>query len=274
MKNNVFILTVFFCLSIFAQKNKNYEIIYGFSYQPDSTDIHSKKSEDMVLFTSDSLSLYESFIRYKRDSTMRKNRKKALSKVNGKRILNSKILTGGYIPKIETIIIKDFKNQKFILQKQLVQFYQYEEPAKVDWQIKKDTLTISGYKCQKAITRVSGRNYDVWFAPEVPIPDGPFKFFGLPGLVVQAEDTKGFFQFKLKAIKEIESIHIPVKTLVTPKNHLVVTTKKKYLKAKKNYQNMSISNLLNPYGITIEMDKQEERAMEKKDKNNNPIELE
>jgi len=205
---------------------------------------------------------------------MRKNRKKALSAVNGKRVLNSKILTGGYIPKIQTIIIKDFKNQKFIIQRQLLQFYQYEELAKVDWQIKEDTMTISGYKCQKAITRVSGRNYEVWFAPEIPISDGPFKFFGLPGLVIQAEDTKGFFQFKLKAIKEVENIKTLIKNLVTPKNHLIVTTKNKYLKARKNFQNSSINDMLSSYGITVEMDKQDERAMKKKDQDNNPMELE
>jgi len=181
-------------------------------------------------------------------------------------------MTGGYRPKISMMIQKDFKNRKFIIKKRLGMYeYQYEEPARADWQIKEDTMTISGYKCQKATTRVSGRNYEVWFTPEIPILDGPFKFFGLPGLVVQAVDEKNFFKFKLKGLKEIDK-------MVPPPEHkelLIVTSKKKYEKARKNFAKRNIINQLQASGRRyIVIPEKYKKKRKKAKKSNNPIELE
>ena len=259
-------------LSLSAQENKSYEIIYDFSYQPDSTDVNSKKQEDMVLFRNDSTSLFQSYVKYKRDSAMKKNREKAMRATHGRTTLNTEALTSGYRPNILTVIEKDFENHKFIIQKMAgVDTYQYEEPAEVDWQIQADTLTINGYACQRATTRVSGRNYAVWFTPEIPIADGPFKFFGLPGLIVQASDTKGFFQFRLKAFKAIDQTAIPP----PPTHRVIATTKKKYRQAEAHAEHMRIKDILKTKGIRIEISKEDERAMRRRDKkNNNPIELE
>ncbi len=272
MKNNFFILTVFFFLSLFAQENKNYEIIYDFSYQTDSTDIHSKKSEDMVLFKNDTISLFQSWIKYKSDLAMQ-NRLKSLENKPVESITSIDVgkMMGGYRPKISVKIQKDFNPQKFIIKKRLGRYeYQYEGPASADWQIKEDTMTISGYKCQKATTRVSGRNYEVWFAPEIPIFDGPFKFFGLPGLIIQAADEKNFFQFRLKGLKEIDKIVLPPEH----KELLIVTTKKKYKKAKKNFRKKSLNNQLQGEGIHIVIPEKYKKSRKKSKKNNNPIELE
>lgn len=273
MKNIFFISALLFSFSLFAQENKNYEVIYDFSYQTDSTDINSKKREDMVLFKNDSISLFQSWIKYKSDSIKQNYLKNFQNKpVESITSIDIGKITGGYRPKISMTIQKDFKNRKFIIKKRLGMYeYQYEEPAKADWQIKEDTMTISGYKCQKATTRVSGRNYVVWFAPEVPISDGPFKFFGLPGLVVQAKDTKGFFQFKLKELKEIDKMVLPPEH----KELLIVTSKKKYEKAKKNFAKQGIIDQLQASGLRhIVIPEKYKTRRKKNKKSNNPIELE
>ena len=63
------------------------------------------------------------------------------------------------------------------------------------WQITADTATVLGYLCQKATTTFRGRSYEAWFSPEIPINDGPWKFFGLPGLILKITDTENIFSF-------------------------------------------------------------------------------
>jgi GLPGLI family protein len=63
------------------------------------------------------------------------------------------------------------------------------------WQIAADTATILGYHCQKATATFRGRNYEAWFSPEIPVNEGPWKFFGLPGLILKVSDTDEIFSF-------------------------------------------------------------------------------
>mgnify|MGYP003452363209 CR=1 FL=1 len=41
-----------------------------------------------------------------------------------------------------------------------------------------------------------GRNYIGYFTPEIPISSGPFKFSGLPGLILELYDTKREVSFE------------------------------------------------------------------------------
>ena len=59
------------------------------------------------------------------------------------------------------------------------------------------TRTIGGFTCEKATGHYRGRDYEVWYAPDIPIPSGPFKLGGLPGLIMEAcsIDKKVLFLF-------------------------------------------------------------------------------
>ncbi len=57
------------------------------------------------------------------------------------------------------------------------------------------TRTIGGFLCEKATGHYRGRDYEVWYAPDIPIPSGPFKLGGLPGLIMEARSTDGKVQF-------------------------------------------------------------------------------
>lgn len=72
-----------------------------------------------------------------------------------------------------------------------------EEMPELDWEILEDTKEIGGYTCQKAVANFKGRVYEAWFTTEIPMPFGPWKLHGLPGLILAAADTKNevFFEY-------------------------------------------------------------------------------
>jgi GLPGLI family protein len=53
---------------------------------------------------------------------------------------------------------------------------------------------------QKATTKYRGRNYIAFFAPQIPINLGPFKFDGLPGLLVNLKDSESNYIFELTSL--------------------------------------------------------------------------
>ena len=54
--------------------------------------------------------------------------------------------------------------------------------------------------CQKASTTYRGRDYVVWFTPEIPVSHGPWKLRGLPGLIIEASDLTGKYEFIARKI--------------------------------------------------------------------------
>lgn len=71
------------------------------------------------------------------------------------------------------------------------------------WQITDSVKTILGYECQKAVCHFRGRHWTVWFTPDVPISDGPWKFGGLPGLIMEAYDRGKQYYFVIVGIEQV-----------------------------------------------------------------------
>ena len=76
-----------------------------------------------------------------------------------------------------------------------------EDTPVFGWQLTSDTCTVMGYPCQKAVTEFRGRVWHAWFCPALPVDSGPYKFRGLPGLILKAEDTIGTYSWELAAIE-------------------------------------------------------------------------
>ena len=82
---------------------------------------------------------------------------------------------------------------------------QYTEPVpKQQWTLKDEQQTIHGYRCQKATCRSRGRDYEAWFTSEIPIQRGPWKFGGLPGLIVKISDAKKEYNFELVKLERVK----------------------------------------------------------------------
>ena len=79
--------------------------------------------------------------------------------------------------------------------------YYAEEIPKQNWTIKFEIQEILGYICQKATCYFRGRDYVAWFAPDIPIRQGPWKLGGLPGLILKAHDTDSLYMFEATMIE-------------------------------------------------------------------------
>ena len=88
----------------------------------------------------------------------------------------------------------------------------YDEPfSEIDWVIVEDsTKTILDYQCIMATTDFHGRKWTVWFTPEIPMQDGPWKFCGLPGLIMEASEPSGQHCFTVTGIETSSQPIFPV----------------------------------------------------------------
>jgi GLPGLI family protein len=99
-----------------------------------------------------------------------------------------------------------------------------EDIPEIDWKISEESDKISGYNCFKAIAQFRGRRWTVWFTPDIPLPYGPWKLQGLPGLIIKAEDADSAYSF---TVQEIYHEAIPI---IHPEWQYVKTTRKKWLR--------------------------------------------
>ncbi|MBC3846184.1 GLPGLI family protein [Winogradskyella echinorum] len=80
-----------------------------------------------------------------------------------------------------------------------------EKDINFNWQITKETKTIGNYLCYKATTEnFRGRNYEVWFTYDIPIATGPWKFHGLPGLIIEVHDDKDLINITFNELNKID----------------------------------------------------------------------
>ncbi|QTE21422.1 GLPGLI family protein [Polaribacter cellanae] len=184
-------VVLFITFNLFSQK----KFTYSFSY-PSQKEPTVKSNKKMLLFTNNQNSIFISEIKLKIDS-LRKvysnnrylfiEKKKQLKKEEVSYIIEKRISENSYT----------YYN-KYAFEK-----YQYKDNLpELKWQITKESKNILGYKCFLAKTSFSGRNYNAWFSYDIPLSDGPYKFTGLPGLILEIYDTEKVFKFLLIGIEK------------------------------------------------------------------------
>ena len=181
----------------------DFRAVYHFEYTKDS--IHSVKGEDILyLEISDNSSLCFSYHTYYTDSlhatpdgdaVWRKLFSAALAKegINATSFPHkcSKFLVTKY-PASDTIRVKDVIDQDI---------YEYDAfKSEFSWQLCDSAKQINGFEAYKATCRYHGREWTVWFSPDIPVSDGPWVFCGLPGLILETQDKDHLFFFRLTGL--------------------------------------------------------------------------
>ena len=80
--------------------------------------------------------------------------------------------------------------------------YRYTEPwPSMQWTLGNEKQSICGYQCQKATCHWRGRDYEAWFTSAIPMKSGPWKFGGLPGLIMKIYDTKHLYTWEAVSVE-------------------------------------------------------------------------
>ena len=80
------------------------------------------------------------------------------------------------------------------------------------WELLDGDSTVCEYPCKKARTTFRGRTWTVWYTLDLPYSDGPWKFCGLPGLILYAYESEGYFRFNCIGIEKGDGHEIKLKT--------------------------------------------------------------
>lgn len=283
MKKLGIIALALFIQNVSAQTNR---FVYQVTMKPDAENKTDIKTENAYLDISPEKSVFYSENRIKRDSVMQK----AFQGGGGRGSINRDQMES-LRTNINYSVEKDKKNQKMFFKDRIGRdIYSYEEDRPMNWKIASETRKIGEYKVQKAETDFGGRKWTAWFTTDLPYQDGPYKFGGLPGLIVKVEDDKGEYSFDLMKnykIAEFPTLNQFGNTLKVKRTDYL-KQQQKFKTDPMSFMNQSAGGISAPMRVggggrgpggggnqnPADMRKRmEERVKEEAKKNSNPIEL-
>ncbi|MEL1244715.1 GLPGLI family protein [Flavobacterium sp. DGU11] len=190
---------ILFCLcssSVFCQKNTG--TIQAEYRMFCDTDVPLKFTT--ILWVKDNTAIYQ-----EKTSTTERWEEKPLAESLKDQSVNFSSLKSDFEPYFKTDLSKKellfyaplLKNTAFV-----------KDTYDINWNITGDTKKIAGYNCIKATTVFRGREWVAWFAPDIALPFGPWKFHGLPGLILEVYDITNRYTYKLEKIGNLENAAI------------------------------------------------------------------
>ena len=242
-----------------------YVVMYELTLREDTTHLEYSRTDDYMLSIGKNniISSFRGYNNYRGDMERKK--------LGDEGVLLEQMQTGQYhskyLPSVHKFdIFKEYEKRIVTTIDHIFSYgmYEYEEPFdNFIWQITSETDTIHDYVCQKAICDFGGRTWEAWFTMEIPISDGPYKFCGLPGLIIDIADTQDHYSYKLLSIEK-PSEPMMIYEVVEDR---IKTTKKEFFKLQnRNKISHSISAMSSN-------DKAVQRAIEYEKSKNNPIEI-
>jgi len=280
MRNIIIILFLSLNISVFGQVNE-----LKVSYEVSAKQSMHKKAikEPFLLLIKGNKSVFINYKKIIADSIGKVYMQKMIKKSGNSREIKMNADNPDYKrrmknkTKISWVVEKELlKNTLTIQQKAFRSRIEYRQKLpKLAWKLQDSIKEILGYKVKKALLHYKGRDYIAWYAPAVAIPDGPYKFWGLPGLIFEIHDSKNEYSFKITGIEQKKHISFPKKYFFKGSSFfpLIKTTEKNF---KKDFEKtFNISNAYNS-AVVIGESKEEyirERIKKIKSLYDNPIEL-
>ena len=133
-----------------------------------------------------------------------------------------------------------------------------------NWNLEADTMDVMGHTCYKATTSWRGRDWIAWYC-DIPVSACPWKFNGLPGLILRLEDTDGNHLFDAIETKNI------VYPIGYKKRLRTKTSREKYNESLKDYKENAGKYFSN---TEIKLTSEDKESLKKKRAFFVPIELE
>ena len=272
------LLVNFFLIVGIVTFAQNKRFIYEYKFIPDSTNLDDVKTEMMFLDTTKDGSKYYSYTVFNSDSIMKVDLEKQLA-ATGSINVKSDMQKGS----VRYSVTKTYPDYKINLHRRLgMDAYNISDDRKINWKILPEKEKIGEWNAQKAEADFAGRHWIAWFSTEIPIQDGPYKFRGLPGLIVKIEDKTGSHKMELKGIKNITG-NVDINVFEVKE---IAVNSKQFQKVLKEYENDPTKGikqiqmggtsiiLTGKDGTSTKIAKeQEERLKARIKKDNNRIEL-
>ena len=100
-----------------------------------------------------------------------------------------------------------------------------------------------------ATTEFGGRKWTAWFSTDLPFQDGPYKFYGLPGLIVKIEDEAKDYSWVLQANKKVSDYNEKtyMEQTFMPNATVAELSKEKFDKTFNEYKK-------DPFGSALQLD--------------------
>ncbi len=163
-------------------------------------------------------------------------------RISGKMLDNAiksgEFFKGNYLHKrMKTYIYKNYPQGKITVTDGLsLQDYVYkDELSAQQWEIRDSTKIILDYPCQMAVCNFRGRQWTAWFTTDIPVSDGPWKFSGLPGLIMEAYDKGNQYMFTIVGLEKVEDEPIFFSETYVGSKRFEKSNRIDFLKAKKGY---------------------------------------
>lgn len=176
-----------------------YKCTYSHSYLSDSTNTESRKEDSFVLLIGGQHNLLKNEFKYYIDS---------LRYLNSKGLVSDEQVGKGftsYTPGnslINYFIIEQHNNPELVITYTTTEgIWETKDTVKLKWTLGNKSERICGFNCKDASTFFRGRKYIAWYALDVPLPYGPYKFSGLPGLIIKISDIQNSHIFELKGLQ-------------------------------------------------------------------------
>lgn len=170
--------------------------LYKISFLSDTLAPENITEELGELLINDNTSLFRSVSQGVIDSALHANRSRQTELgmniyINNRTKMNYSVLKNNGKIKYFDHIYEGFTD-----------FYFYNEKVEnQQWKVLEDTITINGFFCQTARLNYGNREWIAYFSHSIPIFDGPYKFAGLPGLIILMEDSLHHWKFELISLK-------------------------------------------------------------------------
>ena len=242
MKN---ILILFVLFSLFTQA-QTYKVAYDVRFVTDSVK-KEVKYEEMDLYITKDSTIYISPKKVNFDNYIRGlNTKNSQEFVTNNAIDIAAIKEKYPSPIINHTIIKNNGINK-ILSKVNRSLYLLNQPIDdINWKIENEKKTYLDLIIKKATTIYLGRKWTAWYTEEIPNSVGPYKFNGLPGLILELYDENNYFHFSATEINQNSTIPDLTRDFIKSKKVSLDDYKKIYknrgIEVIQNLKNLNITS--------------------------------
>jgi GLPGLI family protein len=278
MNKNFSVLLFLMMISFLSAQNQRF--MYEYKFVSDSTNKADIKTELMNLDTTPKGSKFYSYTSYKSDSLMRVDLEKQLKATGSINIKTDQ--RKGFV---RYTVAKNYQNGNVDFRNRIgMDAFKVTEDRKIAWKILPNKQKIGNWETQKATTEFGGRKWTAWFCNDIPIQDGPYKFFGLPGIIVKLEDQTQSHVFNLVGIKNLGTLEPEIYAFeITKEIPLKGSEYKKLLLENRSDPAKGLRQISMDNGVVLNMNnsaetnkfmkEREERLKEQVKKDNNIIEI-